>query len=73
MNEVHSKALFSYRPIMGLTCMRKMPSSSLYRADNHHKIVAFFKSLSFYTNSVITIFTLQVPSLRKLLVTHFIS
>jgi hypothetical protein len=30
-------------------------------------------NLSFYTNSVITIFTLQVSSLRKLLVTHFIS
>jgi hypothetical protein len=70
MNEIHSEVLFRYRPIMGLTCMRKVPSSGLHRADRHNKIVVFFKSLSFYTNSVITISTLQVSSLRKLLVTH---
>jgi hypothetical protein len=70
MNEIHSEVLFRYRPIMGLTCMRKVPSSGLHRADGHNKIVVFFKSLSFYTNSVITISTLQVSSLRKLLVTH---
>jgi len=50
--------------------MWKVPSSSLHPADGHHKIVAFFKSLSFYTNSVITISTLLVSSLQKLLVTY---